>query len=81
MREECKLDGMNTLDKLDASLSFQLKVIMSSGLVGEELVEEAKRSKEVNSISNQIINLYKLKLDAAKFKANTGEDPFSQDKE
>lgn len=76
MKKDVAKKDLTTLEKLDASLSFQLDQVMDSGLKGEELKEEIERSHEVNAISKQIINLYSLRLSASRFYFEQGVDPF-----
>lgn len=56
-----------TLGDLNGYLFEQMERLNDPDLAGEELGDELKRARSVVSVSNQIVNVGRLVLDAQKF--------------
>lgn len=57
----------NTLSDLNNHLFEQLERLNDEELQGDELAEEIKRSKSIETVAKQIINNGRLVLDSQKF--------------
>lgn len=57
----------NTLHKLLANLDLQMSNIMSDGPSAEELKAIHDQTRQLTAVSKQIVDIYRLSLDAGKF--------------
>lgn len=57
----------NTLKKLLANLDLQMSNIMSDGPSVEELKAIHDQTRQLTAVSKQVIDIYRLSLDAGKF--------------
>tara|TARA_R110002049_G_scaffold169401_2_gene336033 strand:+ start:25 stop:306 length:282 start_codon:yes stop_codon:yes gene_type:complete len=57
----------NTLKKLLSNLDLQMSNIMSDGPSAEELKAIHDQTRQLTAVSKQVVDIYRLSLDAGKF--------------
>ena len=64
----------NTLKKLLSNLDLQMTNIMSDNPSAEELKAIHDQTRQLTAVSKQVVDIYRLSLDAGKFAHQTGAD-------
>ena len=70
---------MSTLHKLLKNLDLQMDNIMSDSPSSEELKAINEQTRQLTAVSKQVVDIYRLSLDAGKFARATGADVFVSD--
>lgn len=70
---------MSTLNKLLKNLDLQMDNIMSDSPSSEELKAINEQTRQLTAVSKQVVDIYRLSLDAGKFARATGADVFVSD--
>lgn len=70
---------MSTLHKLLNNLDLQMQNIMSDNPSNEELKAIDEQTRQLTAVSKQVVDIYRLSLDAGKFARATGADVFVSD--
>lgn len=70
---------MSTLNKLLKNLDLQMQNIMSDSPSSEELKAINEQTRQITAVSKQVVDIYRLSLDAGKFARATGADVFVSD--
>lgn len=65
---------MSTLHKLISNLELQMNNIMSDNPSNEELQAINEQTRQLTAVSKQVVDIYRLSLDAGKFAHQTGAD-------
>lgn len=65
---------MSTLHKLISNLELQMNNIMSDNPSKDELKAINEQTRQLTAISKQVVDIYRLSLDAGKFAHQTGAD-------
>lgn len=69
----------STLNKLLKNLDLQMDSIMSDSPSSEELKAINEQTRQLTAVSKQVVDIYRLSLDAGKFARATGADVFVSD--
>ena len=69
----------STLNKLLKNLDLQMDNIMSDSPSSEELKAINEQTRQLTAVSKQVVDIYRLSLDAGKFARATGADVFVSD--
>lgn len=64
----------HTLNKLLKNLDMQMDNIMSDSPSSEELKAINEQTRQLTAVSKQVVDIYRLSLDAGKFAHQTGAD-------
>ena len=70
---------MSTLHKLISNLELQMNNIMSDNPSKDELKAINEQTRQLTAVSKQVVDIYRLSLDAGKFARATGADVFVSD--
>ena len=65
---------MSTLHKLISNLEQQMNNIMSDNPSKDELKAINEQTRQLTAVSKQVVDIYRLSLDAGKFAHQTGAD-------
>ena len=65
---------MSTLHKLISNLELQMNNIMSDNPSKDELKAINAQTRQLPAVSKQVVDIYRLSLDAGKFAHQTGAD-------
>ena len=65
---------MSTLHKLISNLELQMNNIMSDNPSKDELKAINEQTRQLTAVSKQVVDIYRLSLDAGKFAHQTGAD-------
>lgn len=65
---------MSTLHKLISNLELQMNNIMSNNPSKDELKAINEQTRQLTAVSKQVVDIYRLSLDAGKFAHQTGAD-------
>lgn len=65
---------MSTLHKLISNLELQMNNIMSDNPSKDELKAINEQTRQLTAVSKQVVDTYRLSLDAGKFAHQTGAD-------
>ena len=65
---------MSTLHKLISNLEMQMNNIMSDNPSKDELKAINEQTRQLTAVSKQVVDIYRLSLDAGKFAHQTGAD-------
>ena len=65
---------MSTLHKLIRNLELQMNNIMSDNPSKDELKAINEQTRQLTAVSKQVVDIYRLSLDAGKFAHQTGAD-------
>jgi len=65
---------MSTLPKLISNLELQMNNIMSDNPSKDELKAINEQTRQLTAVSKQVVDIYRLSLDAGKFAHQTGAD-------
>lgn len=65
---------MSTLHKLISNLDLQMNNIMSDNPSKDELKAINEQTRQLTAVSKQVVDIYRLSLDAGKFAHQTGAD-------
>ena len=63
---------MSTLHKLISNLELQMNNIMSDNPSKDELKAINEQTRQLTAVSKQVVDIYRLSLDAGKFAHQTG---------
>jgi|GEM_PF-2482943 len=64
----------HTLNKLLKNLDMQMDNIMSDSPSSEELKAINEQTRQLTAVSKQVVDIYRLSLDAGKFAHQTGAE-------